>query len=482
MQNIIFYVAANETLAAVRDYANAKNATAPTLVRGAACCLKMRLFANSDGTEPYPMEDLSSVVSWSWAMDSDFDAATAYKLVGDNEKITLASIEGEIDGEVLSYTEISIPMTHMNTAELAEWLGTRESQNTLAGELCGYDASGELIFILQVKSFTIRNRITSLSDPLDLATEYLTEAQVRALIAAGLECQFSVSGDEWHDKQSASDLFLRLRSRGNDAGVWSDPIQLLTGPKGDPGKDSFCYVAYASDAAGTGFSLTPSNALKFRVEIHVAEEIPEPGAEDFGNAVWVKYLGDDGQGVGDMVKTVYDTDDDGKVNASQEADHSAKADSVPWSGITDKPSTYTPAAHEHTMSGISDPVFQKVYLVANPKTLYLDSPIVKNTSVNGSGTIELEFTAIQTKVGGSAYSIGMNEMLTWEYHVPCSVRVTGVSLGSLNCSMVGIHIPETLELSNNNRTYHVFVIRALRKDGAINNVCFQANYAYSYEG
>ena len=77
MQNIIFYVAANETLAAVRDYANAKNATAPTLVRGAACCLKMRLFANSDGTEPYPMEDLSSVVSWSWAMDSDFDAATA---------------------------------------------------------------------------------------------------------------------------------------------------------------------------------------------------------------------------------------------------------------------------------------------------------------------------------------------------------------------------------------------------------------------
>ena len=142
MQNIIFYVAANETLAAVRDYANAKNATAPTLVRGAACCLKMRLFANSDGTEPYPMEDLSSVVSWSWAMDSDFDAATAYKLVGDNENITLASIEGEIDGEVLSYTEISIPMTHMNTAELAEWLGTRESQNTLAGELCGYDASG----------------------------------------------------------------------------------------------------------------------------------------------------------------------------------------------------------------------------------------------------------------------------------------------------------------------------------------------------
>ena len=54
MQNTIFYVAANETLGVVRDYANAKNAAAPTLVRGVDACLKMRLFAKSDGPEPYP--------------------------------------------------------------------------------------------------------------------------------------------------------------------------------------------------------------------------------------------------------------------------------------------------------------------------------------------------------------------------------------------------------------------------------------------
>ena len=34
MQYTIFYVAAYETLGVVRDNANAKNATAPTLVRG----------------------------------------------------------------------------------------------------------------------------------------------------------------------------------------------------------------------------------------------------------------------------------------------------------------------------------------------------------------------------------------------------------------------------------------------------------------
>jgi len=45
-------------------------------------------------------------------------------------------------------------------------------------------------------------------------------------------------------------------------------------------------------------------------------------------------------GAGDMMKSTYDTDGDGKVNAA------VSADAVPWSGVTDKPSTYTPSAHK----------------------------------------------------------------------------------------------------------------------------------------
>jgi len=46
-----------------------------------------------------------------------------------------------------------------------------------------------------------------------------------------------------------------------------------------------------------------------------------------------------GPGSGDMSKAVYDTNDDGTVDA---------ADSVPWDGVTDKPSTFTPASHDNT--------------------------------------------------------------------------------------------------------------------------------------
>lgn len=53
-------------------------------------------------------------------------------------------------------------------------------------------------------------------------------------------------------------------------------------------------------------------------------------------------------GGGDMTKEVYDTDDDGKVDAA------ATADSVPWSGVTGKPSTFPPATHDH--DGVYAPI------------------------------------------------------------------------------------------------------------------------------
>lgn len=481
MQNTTFYVAANETLGVVKDYANAKTVTPPTLVRGVAACLKMRLFASRDGTDAYPMSAFANIVSWQWAMDNDFNESTAYKLVGDNGDIAVASVTESIDGEEISCTEISIPMSGMNTEELATWLGTEKSKSGLAGELVGFDTEGNQIFILQVENFTVRNRITSLGDPTPVDPDYLTAAQVRALLAAGMECGFSADATTWHSEQAASDGFVHFRLRGDSSGEWSDAIALVVGPRGEPGTDSFCRVAYASDATGANFSLIPANELKYRAEIHTDEEIESPAVENFEDAVWVKYIGNDGTGVGDMTKMVYDTDDDGKVDSAEEADHAANANAVPWNGVTGKPETFTPAAHTHAMNDISNPGYQKVYSAANPKTLYLDSPVLRNTSANGSGTIELDFTAVMDKAGGSAYTAVDGAMLTWEYHVLCSAAVTGVTLGSINCSMVGVNIPETLELVNGNATYHVFVIRALYKSGAVNNVRYQANYAYSYE-
>jgi hypothetical protein len=49
----------------------------------------------------------------------------------------------------------------------------------------------------------------------------------------------------------------------------------------------------------------------------------------------------EGLGAGDMLKSVYDTDSDGKVDAAE------AADTAPWNGITGKPAAFPPAAHNH---------------------------------------------------------------------------------------------------------------------------------------
>lgn len=50
-------------------------------------------------------------------------------------------------------------------------------------------------------------------------------------------------------------------------------------------------------------------------------------------------------GYGDMAKTVYDTNNNGIVD---------KAEAVEWSGVLNKPSTFTPSTHKHTKAQISD--------------------------------------------------------------------------------------------------------------------------------
>lgn len=55
--------------------------------------------------------------------------------------------------------------------------------------------------------------------------------------------------------------------------------------------------------------------------------------------------GGGGGGSGDMLRSIYDTNNSGVVDASE---------SVPWTGVTGKPSTFTPSTHTHVATDISN--------------------------------------------------------------------------------------------------------------------------------
>lgn len=182
MQEYKIYVSATDSIGAIRDYANAKNASAPSLVRGVETCLKLRLFADSEGTTPYPIDSLRSINAWKWVMDKDYVETTNYILQADDAGITVDSVTEMVDGVEYTYSEISIPLPHTNTEELVEWLGKSKSQTGLAAELVGYDSNGNTVFVLQLENFTVRNRLSGSGEPTPIKPEYLNEAQVRALI------------------------------------------------------------------------------------------------------------------------------------------------------------------------------------------------------------------------------------------------------------------------------------------------------------
>jgi len=98
---------------------------------------------------------------------------------------------------------------------------------------------------------------------------------------------------------------------------------------------------------------------------------------------------------GDTVKVtatglMYFVVDDTKLSteAGYEVYTAGSATSVPWSGITDKPSTYTPATHTHTKSQITD--FPTTLPNANALTIKAGS---KTVTYTGSAVGSIEITA-----------------------------------------------------------------------------------------
>lgn len=91
-------------------------------------------------------------------------------------------------------------------------------------------------------------------------------------------------------------------------------------------------------------------------------------------------------GAGDMAKSTYDTNGDGKVNSAD------SADAVPWSGVTSKPSTFAPSAHTHVTSEVTglDAALAAKAPLASPT--FTGTPAAP-TATGGTNTTQIATTA-----------------------------------------------------------------------------------------
>lgn len=102
-----------------------------------------------------------------------------------------------------------------------------------------------------------------------------------------------------------------------------------------------------------------------------------------------------GTGTGDMLKAIYDIDNDGIVDA---ADVAASALSAPWAGLTGVPSTFTPSSHTHPTSDITGVISDaqhgsraggSLHAAATASVLGFVKPDGSTIAVDGSGNISV---------------------------------------------------------------------------------------------
>ena len=231
MQNIVLYVNADSTLAYVTDSYGGRYENRVSFTRGFKATLVLRLLTGENG-EPYPVSQLEQYTSWRCVFDVDYKQSTTPILSADSESITVSG-----DGTV---TEIRIPISNMNTNELADAILDFESLAGVTMELVGILPDGTDGFGLQIKGFTIRNRILYSGEPTEQEARFLDREQVLALVASGFDLQFSSDLVEWHETQTSADTHFRFRSEASETAAWSEPVMV---PVGQPGEQGFSPTA-----------------------------------------------------------------------------------------------------------------------------------------------------------------------------------------------------------------------------------------------
>lgn len=136
-------------------------------------------------------------------------------------------------------------------------------------------------------------------------------------------------------------------------------------------------------------------------------------------------------GPGDMLKSTYDADNDGKVDAAE------VADAAPWAGITGKPTSFPPAAHSHAVSdvtGLQTALDAKAPLLSPALTGTPTAP----TALLGTSTTQLATTAFVAAAIGALIDAApgamdtLNELAAALGHDPSfAATVTNALAGKL---------------------------------------------------
>jgi hypothetical protein len=165
-------------------------------------------------------------------------------------------------------------------------------------------------------------------------------------------------------------MSIKIKFKRRVSGAPGAPASLLSGEAAWNQVDGILYAGFGDDGSGNATSIVALagaghfaalNSPTFTGEPKAPTPLPGDNTTKLATTAFVQNAMQNA-GLGDMLESEYDTNGDGKVDAAD------TADSVPWSGVTGKPSEFAPADHSASKitSGKIDPARLPDVLFAAP--------------------------------------------------------------------------------------------------------------------
>ena len=125
---------------------------------------------------------------------------------------------------------------YTNTESFQEKIGEKSTAQTIFFQVRRYQAGSSLPDTILQDTLSGIGSVMSLADtpPASSDPEYYTASQIRSLLNAGYDLEFSGDASDWHTAQTDSDEYYRFRNNLLSS-EWSDAVKMPRGLQGEPG-------------------------------------------------------------------------------------------------------------------------------------------------------------------------------------------------------------------------------------------------------
>lgn len=204
------------------DESNTRIAAKPVIHYGSCPAWELHFFSGDPSETPEPV-DLSDIISWRAAVDSDWNS---------NTEPMCRTLDEDIDASQAADGIISVPVN----ANTQRYLAVVDGKQSVPAwfELRGFDDQGNVTLVVLL-NITCSNSIdpTGGAEPEPVDNDTATMTWVKAEIAQQLYYEYSADGSTWHNPPMIPDTDIYFRIRHGQNGTPSAAQLIPYGPEGE---------------------------------------------------------------------------------------------------------------------------------------------------------------------------------------------------------------------------------------------------------